>query len=104
MLKPISTRTHGILDYATVVILYALPRAFRWNKNVTGFLTFMSAFLLGYSAFTRYELGVFKLLPMRGHLTFDAISGFLMTISPAFLRTRSPFVSAILTGLGLYEI
>src|ERR1700710_438637 len=103
-MKLISTKTHGILDYATVVVLYLLPRAFRWNRRVTGFLTFMAAGLLGYSAFTQYEFGIFRRLPMRGHLIFDAMSGLLMMVSPAFLRTRSPFVNTILIGLGLYEI
>jgi hypothetical protein len=60
--------------------------------------------LLGYSTFTRYEFGVFKQLPMRGHLTLDAASGLLMTASPAFLGIRDPFVKRMLMGLGLYEL
>jgi len=64
----------------------------------------MAAFLMGYSAFTKYEFGIVRRLPMRGHLVFDAMGGLLMTVSPAFLRTRSPFVNSILIGLGLYEI
>jgi len=103
-MKPISTKTHGILDYGTVGVLYALPRVFGWNRRVTGFLTFMSAFLLGYSSYTRYELGIFKKLPMSRHLMFDAVSGFLMVLSPTFLHTHSRIVNAILIGLGLYEI
>src|SRR4051794_3189076 len=103
-MKPISTKTHGILDYGTVVVLYALPRIFRWNRRATGFLTFMSAFLLGYSSYTRYELGIFKTMPMSKHLMFDAISGFVMALSPTFLHTHSRFVNAVLIGLGLYEI
>lgn len=104
MRKVISTRTHGILDYATVIVLYALPRGFGWSGRVRRFLTFMSVFLLGYSAFTRYELGIFKQLSMRGHLTFDAMSGLLMALSPAILKSRSSLVNATLIGLGLYEI
>jgi hypothetical protein len=103
-MKPISTRTHGILDYATAVVLYALPRIFRWDGRVTRFLTFMSAFLLGYSTFTRYELGIFKQLSMHRHLQFDMMSGLLMAASPTLLRTRDPVVNTVLTGLGLYEI
>jgi hypothetical protein len=64
----------------------------------------MSVFLLGYSAFTRYEFGVFKQLSMRGHLQFDMMSGLLTAASPALLKTRDPFVNTVLTGLGLYEI
>lgn len=103
-MKPISTRTHGVLDYATAVVLLALPRVFGWNGRVTRFLTFMSLFLLGYSTFTRYELGIFKQIPVQGHLSLDAASGLLMTASPAFLGIRDPFVKTILTGLGLYEL
>lgn len=103
-MKLISTRTHGVMDYTTVALLFMLPRALRWGNPVKGFLTFMSLFLLGYSAITRYELGMARRLPMRGHLTLDALSGSLMTISPMLLRTRSPFVNAILIGLGLCEI
>ncbi len=38
-MKLFSTRTHGALDYSSVVLLVALPRALGWSKPVTTLLT-----------------------------------------------------------------
>jgi hypothetical protein len=63
-MKPISTRTHGIVDYLSVATLYGLPRLLRWNAEVARLLTGVAAGTLGYSLLTRYELGLVKVLPM----------------------------------------
>jgi hypothetical protein len=37
---------------------------------------------LVYSLLTNYELGLFKVLPFRGHLALDVMSGVLLVLSP----------------------
>ncbi len=70
-----STRTHGVLDFLTAGTLAALPRALGWGERVTNALTNVAIGTLGYSLLTNYEYGVLRVLPMRGHLAIDAMSG-----------------------------
>jgi hypothetical protein len=80
--KPISTRTHGILDYLTAGALLALPRALGWSAPVTKLVTGAALGTLAYSALTRYELAPAKVLPMRAHLALDGLSGALFAAAP----------------------
>ncbi len=100
----ISTRVHGILDYLTAATLPALPRMLGWSKGVNRLLSGAAFGTLLYSILTRYELGLFKLLPMRIHLMLDAMSGILLCASPLFFPDEEREVRASLVGLGLFEI
>lgn len=107
MFRPISTYVHGILDYITGPALLILPRALGWDEKMTNLLSGAGVFILGYSMLTRYELGLFKVLPMKGHLTLDAISGTALAMSPFLLfdeQERDSVKTSTLIGLGLYEI
>jgi hypothetical protein len=107
MNKPISTKVHGVLDYYTAPTLMAIPRLMGWGKTVTNLLTVAGLGMMGYSFITRYELGLFKLLPMPGHLTIDVIAGAGLAVSPFVLlrgAERTPLKTAVLVGFGLYEI
>jgi len=86
-LKIISTRTHGCIDYAVATFMIAAPWLLRFNR---GGLETTSLVLIGvasvfYSAFTRYELGLVKVIPMKIHLTLDKIIGLLLILSPWLL-------------------
>ena len=103
-MKLFSTRVHGVLDYLTAGMLFALPRVFGWSEAVTRLLTNASIGTLVYSVLTRYELGLIKVLPMKGHLTLDALSGGLLCAAPfTFLDEDTP-VTGALVGLGAFEI
>lgn len=104
MQKPIPTRVHGILDYLTAGTLLALPRMLDWSGPVTTLLSVMAVAVVLYSLVTRYELSVAKLLPMKGHLALDGLSG-LGLIAAAFLlpsNGNGEFVGLI--ALGLFEL
>ena len=102
-MKLFSTRTHGVLDYSSVVLLLALPRALGWSKAVTNLLTGSALVTLVYSLVTRYEAGVFKVLPMPAHLALDRASG--LALGAVGLMTKEPgSVRAALLGLGLFEV
>lgn len=103
-MKLFSTKTHGVLDYLTVGQLLMLPRMLGFSAEVTGFMRTMAFGTLGYSLMTRYELGPLKLLPMKGHLTLDAMSGALFCAAPLFFPDEDSTVKATLVGLGLFEI
>ena len=107
MKKLISTKTHGILDYLTAPTLLLLPRTLGLSKKVTTLLTGAALGILGYSVITRYELGLFKILPMKGHLTIDMINGAMLAVAPFVLfdeAERNPTLIALLLSLGAFEI
>ena len=103
-MKLFSTRTHGVLDYLSVGLLSALPRALGWDKTVTRLLTGSALVTLVYSLVTRYELGAVKVLPMPAHLTLDGISGLTLCAAAGVLSGEPRPVRLALLGLGLFEI
>lgn len=104
MTKPVSTKTHGMLDYAAVPMLLALPRVFGWSPPVRTLLTAAGLGTLAYSLLTRYELGVKPVLPMPGHLALDALSGATLMAAPWLLGERDTATAAALVGLGAFEL
>ena len=107
MNRPISTKMHGILDYLTAPMLVALPRLLQWDNKLTNILTGAGLGVLGYSLMTRYELGLFKLLPMKWHLALDMMSGAMLAAAPFLLLNddeRDSGVNAILASIGAFEI
>ena len=58
----------------------------------------------GYSLFTDYELGLVKALPMKAHLTLDALSGGALIGAALMLGDEDPEVRATLAGIGAWEI
>lgn len=80
----ISTKTHGILDYLTGILLILLP--WLWDYNPTGPESLIPV-LLGVTAIvtslmTNYERSVLKVIPMKTHLAVDILSGILLAASP----------------------
>lgn len=104
-MRIISTHTHGILDYITGVVLVAAPWLFGFARGgpETVIPVVLGLGTLVYSMLTRYELGVFKVLPFRGHLTLDLISGVLLASSP-WVFGFSDFVYLPHLLVGLFEI
>lgn len=104
-MKPISTKTHGVLDYTTGIGLIALPRLLKWNGAIATLLTAAGGGALIYSLFTRYELGAFKVLPMRLHLLLDALSGATLCAAPWTIASEATSSQKkVLVALGLFEI
>ncbi len=100
----LTTKMHGQMDYASVILLLLVPRILRWNSKMTNLLTAMAAGTLTYSAITRYEWGVAPVLPMRSHLLLDAMSGIFLIMAPKLLRIRNPLYRTALVSFGLFEI
>ena len=103
-MKPISTQAHGVLDYLTAGLLYALPRRMGWKPQTTQMLTVAAAGTVAYSLLTRYEMGFFRVLPMRGHLALDMANGASLAAAPFLFLDEDPPVAAALVALGLFEI
>lgn len=99
-----STKTHGVLDYTTVATLLVLPRVLNWSPTVRTLVTGSALATLGASLLTKYELGAFKVIPMRGHLALDAISGATFAAAPFLFPDEDATVKGILAGLGVFEL
>ena len=103
-MKLFSTRTHGVLDYSSVILLLVLPRALGWSRPVTSLLTGSALATLAYSLLTRYELGAVKRLPMPAHLAMDRASGIALCVAAGAMADEPVPVRAALLGLGLFEV
>jgi len=83
-MKIISTKAHGVLDYLVGVILIISPWLFDFAN---GGAQMSIPIILGigaivYSIITNYELGFFKIIPVKVHLLIDTLSGVLLATSP----------------------
>jgi hypothetical protein len=102
-MRVIPTLVHGILDYPLSILLIALP----W---LGGFATGgpemwvpigAGVAMLGLSAFTAYEAGLVRAIPMATHLTVDAIMGVLLAASPWLLGFYDVvYLPHLILGLG----
>jgi hypothetical protein len=80
----ISTRTHGVIDYATGLLLILAPyilgfadgTAAQWVPQIIGIA------VLGQALMTKFELGAVGLIPMPVHLMLDIGAGLFLAVSP----------------------
>jgi hypothetical protein len=101
--KLIPTRIHGVLDYLTGLALIAIPLLFNWPQPEAMIFMVLGAAALVYSLITRYELGVFKLLPMPVHLVLDLVSGLFLVAAP-FLGLVREELQIWFWAFGIFEI
>jgi hypothetical protein len=82
--RVIPTGMHGLLDYAASGINLLVPSLLGLESSSPSARALRLAGTAGaaYSLFTDYELGVVRVLPMRSHLTLDALKGVLLASSP----------------------
>jgi hypothetical protein len=81
----IPTWFHGILDYVVGIALLLAPNIFMFS-DVGGAAVavprILGVGLIVYSILTKYELGIFKVIPMPVHLVFDFIASAFLALSP----------------------
>ena len=83
-MKPIPTKVHGVLDYASGALFIASPWLidFADNEAARRVAVGTGVAVLGLSALTDYEAGIAKQVPMATHLTVDTLTGVLVAASP----------------------
>ena len=101
MNRPISTRTHGVIDYTWATTAAALPQTMP-NATATsrlvrgaGVAATMSSML------TNYEAGVVPILSMKTHLAFDFVMCSALVAAPFFLPRSERRWAAIPVALGI---
>jgi len=107
MNKPISRRMHGVADYAYAVLFAAAPEmvGFDDEETAVNLSRIVGGEVLLASLFTRYELGLVKIVPFKAHLAGDVAVG-LFALGAPFLfgfsgnrRARNFFM-----GMGVFSI
>lgn len=95
--KIIPTKIHGALDYIVTIALFFAPTLFGFKA--LGGPAVIIPMVLGvglalYSLLTRYEWGVFKVLPMPYHLVIDFIAALFLAVSPFLFGFSSAPINA----------
>jgi hypothetical protein len=92
-----------VLDYLTGLALIAIPLLFNWPQPEATIFMVLGGGALVYSLITRYELGVFKLLPMPVHLVLDLLSGLFLVAAP-FIGLVREDLQGWFWAFGIFEI
>src|SRR5687767_9993769 len=84
VMRPISTKTHGYLDYIIGVLLIAAPWLFNFDRDgaETWVPVILGIAIILYSLLTDYELGVSHMISMRTHLMLDIVGSAFLAVSP----------------------
>jgi hypothetical protein len=101
-MRPISSFVHGIIDYATAVMLPVLPRQLGWSRKVTNLIDLSSLVTTASSLMTKYELGVVRVLPMDVHLKLDAMQGGFFLGASMLLDDEDEEVRECLAAYGAF--
>lgn len=101
----ISTKIHGLLDYAAGISSIASPKLLQ-DRRAAALLVGSGAGTLAISSLTDYELGIRRRVPMPAHLAADAATGTLLIAAARVLRRRGASLldCAPLVLVGLAEI
>jgi hypothetical protein len=103
MTRPISTRTHGIIDLAFSGTLIALPFLLKWNGRARKLAISGAVATLGNTLMTNFEFGVVKVLPMKAHLSIDAGEASALLSARKMLGEHEKWPARVLALMGAVE-
>ena len=103
-MQKMPTHIHGVVDYVVGAALTMLPRALGWNKQLVNAMTMVALGKLGYTLFTRHELGAVKAIPMKAHLALDAMGGAAVCALPFLTDEDDMTATVVCASLGLFDI
>ncbi len=72
-MKVINAKTHGILDYLTVVFLFLSPTLFGMDGTLATFTYILGVVHLLLTILTAFEVGLIKVIPFRVHGIIEII-------------------------------
>jgi len=101
----IPTRIHGVLDYATAIVLIAAPWLFQFDNHREAMLVpvILGLSIIVYSLLTDYEFGIAHLIPMPTHLALDVLGALLLIASP-WIFSFSDDIWWPHVAVGLFEL
>jgi hypothetical protein len=84
-MKPLSATPHGVLDYATGILLLISPWLFGFNDlstAATSTMVLVGLVVLVLSLITDYPLGLVKAVPFRTHGKIETVGALALLLSP----------------------
>ena len=88
MQKPISPKTHGVIDYTTSSAIAMAPMVMNMPKRASTVAYGLAAGYTGLSLMTKYPLGAKKLVPFKGHGLAEAAIGLALPFVPRMLNIK----------------
>lgn len=104
MNRPISTQTHGVIDYTWAAAAEALPESMSGAPRTGSLLAGAGVAAIVSSLLTNYEAGLVRVMPMKGHLAVDFALCAVLLVSPLFLpasERRYAFIPVFFGAVGL---
>lgn len=95
--KPINTKVHAVLDYATGLVLILAPDLLQFSE--IGGAAVLAPRIIGLGIIllemiTDFELSLVKLVPMKVHIIVDILAGVLLALSPYLFGFNDEKVNA----------
>ena len=78
----ISSKTHGILDYITVLIFALAPSLFSLSETGVAIAYTLAVVHLLMTILTGFSLGIIKVIPFKFHGYVELIVGLVLAIGP----------------------
>jgi len=100
----ISTRLHGMIDYAVALTLGGLAACPAVPGRIRGLLGAAGALHAGYAVATDYEGGARPVISMPQHLALDTLGGAALIGAGVLMRRQSTAARAGLVAAGLLEL
>lgn len=103
----VSLKIHNILDYVIAITLVAIPFVFGLTDipSARNIFLVLGGGLAAYSLMTKYYYCLARIIPLGLHMTFDAIAGLVLMVSPFAFGYRDnlssgQFAIHMIMGLG----
>jgi hypothetical protein len=101
MTKPISTRTHGLIDYGWAAVATFLAGRMNGAPSTAGLLRGAATAATGSSLVTNYEYGALRMLPMTAHLAVDFALCSALLVAPFVLPESERRYALVPAALGI---
>ncbi|MFI5220463.1 MAG: hypothetical protein ACHQNT_13340 [Bacteroidia bacterium] len=98
----LSTRIYGIINYLAGIFIFSNPWLYDFEKHpgLSWALRAAGAIIVIMSAFTNYEMGIIKIIPVRSRLIPDICIAVFFLLTPwIFNFYVSVFLPQLFTGL-----
>lgn len=104
MNRPISTKTHGMIDYTWASTAAAMPKMMTSAPAASRLIQNAGLVAGANTMLTNYEAGLLKLMPMKAHLAFDALIGGALLLAPLFVPASERRYALIPMAFGVASL
>lgn len=77
-MKILNSKIHGIIDYAFILLLWVSPTILGLDEKATHFSIILGGIHLTLTIFTKFELGLLRIIPFKIHGIVELLVPFLL--------------------------